>query len=528
MEKLKQLLNDLQTGALVPIYRELEYERYSDSFFKALTQNGTQPHCFYLDSDNKTIGGYNPAVRISGKKDRFEILALNPTGERILHYLRDSFGIADTINITKTKISGTLKPVVGLSNPDEQLYAKNHAALLRILNFSFRPTTQPFKVYGGLFGVFSYDFIDQMEDLPSNKEDLLKDEDYVFYLAYSLYYLDHKQKQFYIIVNAYKVNDDAQILYEECKKELDRLHANLEIMPAIDHVPQIKDLDPVHTDYTEKEYIQIVKKCKEKIKDGYVFQIVPSRMIYQKTNLPPFYIYEKLKQVNPSPYMFFFNFGQDYLLGASPEMSVVVNNIDQKGTQRVEIRPIAGTKPRGKVLGTKLPGDLDMRLECELRTDPKELSEHMMLVDLGRNDIARISEPGTRKVDDLLVVEKYSHVQHLVSSVSGILKKGMDCLTAYLAIMNHGTMTGAPKYEAMKLLRQMEKYARGFYAGSVGYITPGGEMQTGIVIRSIRIKNGYAYLRAAAGIVADSDPKSEFEETHKKLSAGLAVLMEEV
>ena len=189
----------------------------------------------------------------------------------------------------------------------------------------------------------------------------------------------------------------------------------------------------------------------------------------------------------------------------------------------VEIRPIAGTKPRG-IVNNDIDKDLDSRYETELKIDEKELAEHTMLIDLARNDIAKVSKPGSRYVNEPFIVEKYSHVQHLVSNVKGTLKDDLDALHAYLASMNMGTLTGAPKIEAMKLIRQVEKTKRGFYGGAVGYITPNGDLDSAIVIRSMRLKDNKAYIRAGAGIVYDSIPKNEFEETEKKAKACLKAI----
>src|SRR3989344_1477101 len=230
--------------------------------------------------------------------------------------------------------------------------------------------------------------------------------------------------------------------------------------------------------------------------------------------------YKKLRELNPSPYMFYIKNDDGVLLGSSPEMSLRVQGDEKK---IAEIRPIAGTKPRGLV-GNKIDAYLDSRYETELKIDAKEISEHIMLVDLARNDVAKISEPGTRYVDEPFIVEKYSHVQHLVSNVKGTLKHNLDALHAYVATMNMGTLTGAPKVEAMKLIRIYEKTKRGFYGGAVGYITPSGDLDSTIVIRSIRIKGNKAYVRAGSGIVYDSDPESEFVETERKAYACLKAI----
>jgi anthranilate synthase component 1 len=251
---------------------------------------------------------------------------------------------------------------------------------------------------------------------------------------------------------------------------------------------------------------------------GDIFQAVLARKIIADYNAEPLDIYRELRMMNPSPYMFFVNNGSDgILLGASPEMAVRVYDGE------VEIRPIAGTRPRGFVNGL-IDKNKDEALETELKTDAKELAEHMMLVDLARNDVAQVSVPGTRTVDELCTVEKYSHVQHLVSNVRGKLKPGLDCLHAYVATMNMGTLTGAPKVMAMRLLREHEPGKRGFYGGSVGYITPSGDMDTAIVIRSMELKGGKAYVSAGAGIVYDSDPAIEFNETESKAKAPLTAI----
>ena len=246
-----------------------------------------------------------------------------------------------------------------------------------------------------------------------------------------------------------------------------------------------------------------------------MFQVVPSRTIISNYNAEPLDIYSKLRELNPSPYMFYINGRNGILLGSSPETYI---RVDGDGQKTVEIRPIAGTKPRGTV-GNEIDPDLDSRYETELKIDEKELAEHTMLVDLARNDIAKISKPGSRYVLNPFVAEKYSHVQHLVSTVRGKLKDDLDALHAYLASMNMGTLTGAPKVEAMKLIRYVEKTKRGFYGGSVGDITPSGDFDSCIVIRSMRLKGNKAYIRAGAGIVYDSIPGKEFLETEKKAHA---------
>jgi anthranilate synthase component 1 len=251
-----------------------------------------------------------------------------------------------------------------------------------------------------------------------------------------------------------------------------------------------------------------------------VFQIVPSRTF----SLPcpdPLRAYAALRALNPSPYMFFVRGEQGTLFGASPETALAV-----RGTpRRVTISPIAGTRRRGIDREGAIDDDLDARIEAELRLDEKEVAEHMMLVDLARNDVARVSQPGSRRVDALLDVVRYSHVMHLVSLVSGELRPQLDALHAYVATMNMGTLVGAPKLEAAALLRRHEATRRGPYGGAVGYITAGGEMDTCIVIRSAVVKDGLGHVRAGAGVVYDSDPRLEADETRRKAEAVLVALL---
>ena len=254
--------------------------------------------------------------------------------------------------------------------------------------------------------------------------------------------------------------------------------------------------------------------------DGDIFQVVLSRTLMEPCPDEPLDVYRRLRKLNPSPYMFYLKTPSTVLTGASPELNLRVGGSEQR---TVEIRPIAGTKPRGKVNG-KVDPDTDFRYEAELKLDLKELAEHMMLVDLARNDIARVSQPGSRVVSEMLAVEKYESVMHLVSNVRGILREDLDALSAYLATMNMGTLTGAPKIEAMKIIRQLENNKRGYYGGAVMYLTVDGQFDSCITIRSIQIRDRVAYIRAGAGIVYDSVPATEFDETEHKAGSCLRAI----
>jgi anthranilate synthase component 1 len=272
-------------------------------------------------------------------------------------------------------------------------------------------------------------------------------------------------------------------------------------------------------DTSDGDYASLVSKLKDHIRAGDVFQIVPSRT-FSTPCADPVEAYRKLREQNPSPYMFFVRSGNFTLFGASPEACVKVSG----NPRTVEIHPIAGTKPRGRLASGEIDRDLDDRLEAELRLNEKELAEHMMLVDMARNDVARISRAGTRRVKSLCALEKYSRVMHLVSMVEGELKDDFDALHAYIASMNMGTVVGAPKIEAARLLRKYEKTRRGPYAGAVGYLTSEGEMDSAIIIRTALVKDGVAKVRAGAGIVYDSDPHAEAEETRNKADAVLRAI----
>ncbi|MDP6647925.1 MAG: anthranilate synthase component 1, partial [Candidatus Woesearchaeota archaeon] len=494
-------------------------------YFAKLSDYGTKKNCILFESADivpkygeKSLGSVDACLRITGKNENFEILALNELGIKLLEFLKGDFDFCDDVTYKKDMIIGKLKPKRGMVSEEERLKLTNHMDILRKIVFKFKPTEKPFIPYGGLFGSISYDFIDQFEDLPKNKVNLTNEPDYVFYFLDNLFLINHEEKKTYFVANALITNENDNI-FDECLSKIEEYKQVMNKKIKFEQTKTNKEFE-VKSDTTKDEFKSMVNKIKDHIKLGDVYQAVPSRTIIADCNKKPLDIYKKLKDINPSPYMFYINSGDDILLGASPEMNIKVQGDEQK---TVEIRPIAGTKPRGLV-NNKLDLDLDSRYETELKIDKKEISEHTMLVDLARNDVARICKPGTRYVDEPLVVEKYSHVQHLVTNVKGILKANLDALHAYVATMNMGTLTGAPKVEAMKLLRQYEKTKRGFYGGSVGYITPSGDLDTAIVIRSMKVKENKIYLRVGAGIVYDSDPENEFLETERKAYACLRAM----
>ncbi len=520
MEQMHNLVKSAKAGSIVPIVEELPYAIEPVEYFAVLSDYGNKKNSIMFESADiipkygeKSLGSANPCLKVAGKNENFEITALNGLGERFIAFLKNDFDFCDGVSYRRGSIKGRLKPKRNMLSEQERLRLPNHMDIIRKVAFKFKPTIKPFIPYAGLFGCISYDFIGQFEDLPKNRQDIMKEPDYMLYFLDNMFLIEHKSKRTFLIANA-MVMDEGYDAYDECMLKIERYKEAIG-KKKITGKPVRKKLpekSKIESDTGREEFIEIVKKIKGHIMAGDVYQAVLSRTLSLEINKEPLDIYKKLRELNPSPYMFYINSSDGVLLGASPEMCLRVEGDENKVAQ---IRPIAGTKPRG-FIGKNIDLDLDSRYETELKIDKKEISEHMMLVDLARNDMAKISKPGTRYVDEPFVVEKYSHVQHLVSNVRGILKEELDALHAYLATMNMGTLTGAPKVEAMKLIRNYEKTKRGFYGGSVCYITPSGDFDSAITIRSIRIKKGRAYIRAGAGIVYDSDPESEFLETERK------------
>ncbi|MBN2801980.1 MAG: anthranilate synthase component 1 [Deltaproteobacteria bacterium] len=372
-------------------------------------------------------------------------------------------------------------------------------------------------------GVFSYDFLDSFEKLPEAKDDTLNFPDYIFYLPEESVIVDHEKHLASVIIHGYDATSyDEQ--YKSDSKRAEELAGFVESIKESHEVAYNKvgsfdmNLD-AKSDMSDREYADLVIKMKTHIVKGDVFQIVPSRTFLADCD-NSLKTYGVLRQLNPSPYLFYMKHKDFELFGSSPETSVKVYGTPKTAS----IRPIAGTRRRGYLKDGTLDKDLDGRLEAELKLNEKEVAEHMMLVDLARNDIARVSKPGTRYVEKLLEVERYSHVMHLVSIVEGVLKDDLDALHAYIASANMGTLVGSPKIEAASILRKNENDKRGPYGGAVGYITSDGEMDTAIIIRSAIVKDGVARVRAGAGVVFDSDPMAEAAETRAKASAVLKAI----
>jgi len=365
---------------------------------------------------------------------------------------------------------------------------------------------------GGLVGYIGYDMVRFFEDIPDKNPGGLDLPDSILILTDTILIFDHVDHKIKVVSNAHIADGkNVEQVYKEAIKRIDKLVNKLKT--SENQKPRNKNRTThrkisVKSNLAKKGFEQIVAKAKKYIRHGDIIQAVLSQRFEINLNrINPFNIYRELRSVNPSPYMYYLNFGGLKLVGSSPEIMVRCED------GLVEVRPIAGTRPRGK--GPKE----DKKLERQLLADPKERAEHIMLVDLGRNDIGRVCEFKTVKTDELMTVEKYSHVMHIVSDVVGKLKKGMDIYDVVRATFPAGTVTGAPKVRAMEIIDELENTRRGPYAGCIGYFSFSGNLDTCITIRTLIIHGGKGYLQAGAGIVADSVPEKEFKETQNKARA---------
>jgi anthranilate synthase component I len=368
------------------------------------------------------------------------------------------------------------------------------------------------RLCGGAVGYFSYDSVRLFEEIPDKNPDTgLLDE--IFFGFYKdIIAFDNREHKLLLITTIHTDDSDAlDKAYKNACHSLGSLEDKLAVRLASSSI-SVRDVTGTASTFSRDQYEKAVEKCKEYILAGDIFQIVPSQRISVDVDMNPFDLYRILRTVNPSPYMYYMSINGAKIVGSSPEMMVRVEN----GT--VEVRPIAGTRPRGN-------NELDdERLAEELIKDPKEAAEHIMLVDLGRNDVGRVSEPGSVVVEEMMHIEKYSHVMHLVSNVSGKLLKSHDALDALFSCFPAGTLSGAPKIRAMKIIDELEPVRRGIYGGALGYIDFSGSMDTCIVIRTVVCKDGTAYIQAGAGIVADSVPSREYDESMNKASALLTAI----
>jgi anthranilate synthase component 1 len=370
------------------------------------------------------------------------------------------------------------------------------------------------RFHGGAVGYLAYEAVGYFEKLPSPSADPLGLPEAIFMLTDTLVVFDHVKHKIKIVGHAH-INGNARKAYDDAVARIEAVAQRLERpLQGLVETSKRPPVGKVTSNMTEAQHGGIVKRAKEHIVAGDIIQAVLSQRLARKTQAHPFDIYRALRNVNPSPYMFYLDLDDFHLVGASPEMLVRV-----EGGQ-VATNPIAGTRRRGKDEAE------DKALAAELLADEKEQAEHIMLVDLGRNDIGRVSKPGTVVVDQLMGIERFSHVMHIVSRVSGQLKDGMTSYDALRACFPAGTLSGAPKIRAMEIIADLEPSKRGMYGGAVGYFDFSGNMDTCIGLRAMVVKDGVAYVQAGGGIVYDSEPKAEFQETLHKAAAQLRAIDE--
>lgn len=368
---------------------------------------------------------------------------------------------------------------------------------------------------GGAVGFLAYDVVRHFEPrVKVPQEDTLGLPEALFMFTDALLVFDHLKHVIKVVAHC-RLDGDLEASYRQACWRIDELAKRLNrTLPASPYPlnPPSQEQERVESNAGRERYIENVRRAKEYIVAGDVIQVVPSQRLSRRTSAHPFSIYRALRTVNPSPYMYYLQMGDACIVGASPEMLVRVED----GV--VETHPIAGTRPRGR------DPDEDAALEEELRNDEKERAEHVMLVDLGRNDIGRVSTPGTVRVGDFMVVERYSHVMHLVSRVTGKLRPGLSAYDALRACFPAGTVSGAPKIRAMEIISELEPDRRGPYAGAVGYFDFSGNMDTCITIRTLAVKDGVAHIQAGGGVVYDSVPELEYEESLNKARATLLAI----
>lgn len=475
-----------QQGDLVPVYRTLLADLETPvSVYLKLAQLGTVS--FLLES-----------VEGGEQVGRYSFLGVNPRGLVTVQHNR----VTRTFDgaTTTRELAAEEDPLHAVEIELEQFKPVDVAGLPRFV--------------GGAVGFLGYDVVRYLERLPETATTDLDVPDLSFMLPDTLVIFDHAKHQLIVLANAYAptaAEEDAA--YDDAAARIETIVTALrQPLPAIPGAGAVGD-DALASNVSQDRYEENVRAAKEYITAGDAFQIVLSQRLSRQTSAPPFAIYRALRALNPSPYMFFLRFAEDFaLIGASPEMMVRLED----GV--ASMRPIAGTRPRG---ANEVE---DNQLAEELLADPKERAEHVMLVDLGRNDLGRVCDYGTVRVEEMMFVERYSHVMHIVSQVNGQLRADMNAFDLLRATLPAGTLSGAPKVRAMAIIEELEGTRRGPYGGAVGYFSYDGSMDTCITIRTLMMQGDTVYIQAGAGIVADSDPTSEYHETLNKARAlGVAI-----
>ena len=496
--------------------RDVRYHADAASLFAHLGGTTTPDSVLLESADITTRSGLqsvavlHASLCVTCQGDRVTVLPLTESGRVLAARLREQLGEYLTPGAEADVYAF---PASDTADERERLTATSTVEVLRALTTGAGYGDEDFPL---LAGGFAYDYLGTFEYLPRVADGANTYPDYQYVLAEVLLRIDHQSQ------TAYLAGVDAA----GGGIDLDDLAARIDAAEpgtadAYQPTPSAAGTLRVRTDISDERFCADVDKLKGNIANGDIYQVVPARSFITEC-ADAFAAYLQLRATNPSPYMFYLRGvdtrGEAYeLFGASPESNLKYTQANRE----VQLYPIAGTRPRGLTEDGSIDHELDTRMELQLRTDAKEVAEHTMLVDLARNDVARVATPGTRRVVDLLQVDRYSRVMHLVSRVTAELAGDLDALDAYRACMNMGTLTGAPKLRATELLRELEGHRRGSYGGAVGYLQGNGDMDTCIVIRSAYVTGGTAVVQAGAGVVRDSNPQSEADETLHKAYAVL-------
>lgn len=481
--------------------RAIPYEQDASLLFQRLAQPKNSLLLEAADIESKKnlncIAVLQAALKVTCRGQRVTATPLTKVGEAMMERLEDQLG--EYFDGEAFAFSLSAK-----SDERERLRDVSTAAVLRALQLDAGYST-PDGALPFVGGGFAYDYLETFEKLPAVGEGPNDYPDYEFLVAQTLLTIDHAAET--AALHAVDLNEDAA---SASSAELASIKPQ-----SLEPAPE-RDRLVAEASMPDSKFRAIVSQLQNNVTSGDIYQVVPARAFSLECP-DAFAAYRQLRETNPSPYMFYVR-GADYeLFGASPESNLKFD----AASREVQLYPIAGTRPRGLNKDGSINHELDIRNELEMRTDNKEVAEHTMLVDLARNDLARVAVPQTRKVAELLQVDRYSRVMHLVSRVTATLHEDYDALDAYRACMNMGTLTGAPKLRAMELIRETEKTRRGSYGGAVGYLKGDGSMDNCIVIRSAYVKGGVAVVQAGAGVVRDSVPQAEADETLHKAYAVL-------
>ena len=486
---LEDFRAEAKSGNTIPVYRSIlaDMETPVSAFYKLMPDN----YAFLLES---VEGGENVA--------RYSFLGSQPS---VLFHSKGHQVTIEYLEKGETVVQEYEDPLRALEE----------------LMQNYRPvdTAELPKFHGGAVGYMSYDMVRFVEELPDNTEDELQLPDCFFMIAETILIFDHVNHQIKVVANAH-IDGDVDGAYADALAKIDalveKLTAASEVHLRTDSGAHQGRYDKIISDpqsnFTKSDYEAAVRRAKEYIAAGDIIQVVPSQRFSCPVSVDSFEIYRALRVVNPSPYMYYLKFDGFDIVGASPEMMVRVED------GIVQTVPIAGTRPRGAT------PEEDKELERILLADPKERAEHVMLVDLGRNDLGRVCEYHTVEVTELMIVERFSHVMHIVSHVIGRLREDLTAFDVLRACLPAGTLSGAPKIRAMEIIDELEPTRRGTYGGTVGYFSFSGSADTAITIRTAVIKDGTAYVQAGGGVVADSVPETEYYETMSKARAMLSAI----